>query len=232
LAAYRLAIDMGADGVELDVHRLPDETIVAIHDPDVKRTTNGKGKLSELTLAKLKALDAGSWFNKAYPKKARPEYAGLKVPTLQEIIDLTKESSVELYIEIKDTERFSPDLEPSLLSIISKNGMEKRTRFLSFNAQSIRRIKALNPSIQTALLISNAGGNPGRQALQVAADELAIRHEQITHSLIGAAHKNGLSVSAWTVDEEKHMRRMIRCGVDGIITNYPDRLNVLLGSLA
>jgi len=92
MEAYRLALEMKADFVEMDIHMLRDGVLVAIHDPDVKRTTNGKGLLCELTLAELKALDAGSWFNRTYPRKARREYVGLKVPTLEEVIDFVKGS--------------------------------------------------------------------------------------------------------------------------------------------
>ena len=229
LEAYRLALQMGVDGIEMDVHRLRDGVIVAIHDPDVKRTTNGKGRISDLTLTELKSLDAGSWFNDAFPEKARPEYVGLKVPTLQEIIDLIRESSVGLYVEIKNPERYPPDLESSLLSIICENKLGSRTRFLSFSAQSVSKIKALNPSIQTALLISDSGKNPVQAALQVSADELAIRHDLVTPAIADIAHKNNLSVSAWTVNREADLQRMIRLGADCIITNYPDRLNRLLG---
>jgi glycerophosphoryl diester phosphodiesterase len=228
LAAYRLALDMGVDGVETDVHRLRDGVIVAIHDPDIKRTTDGRGQISELTLPELKALDAGSWFNKTYPGKARPEFVGLKVPTLQEIIDLIKESPADLYVEIKDPERYPPDLEESLLSIIRNNGMEKKTRFLSFSAQSIEKIKALDPSSQTALLISNRGGDPVRQALRASANELAIRHTLATHALIDAAHNKGLSLTVWTVDEPKVLQRMIHLAVDSIVSNYPERILSLM----
>ncbi len=228
LAAYRLALQIGVDGIEMDVHRLRDGVIVAIHDSDVKRTTNGKGQISELTLAELKALDAGSWFNKAFPKKARPEFVGLKVPTLQEIIDLAKESSVTLYIEAKDPERYAPDFETSLLSIIRSNQVEKRARLLSFSPQSISKIKSSDPSIRTTLLIS-AGKDPVGAALQVSADELAIRHDLATHSIVDTGHKNSLSISVWTVDRQADLQRMIRLGVDCIITNYPEQLNRLLG---
>jgi glycerophosphoryl diester phosphodiesterase len=228
LAAYRLALQLGVDGIEMDVHRLQDGILVAIHDPDVQRTTNGKGKISELTIVELKALDAGIWFNKACPEKARPEYIGLKIPTLQEIIDLTKDSPVELYVEIKDPERYPPDPEASLLSIVGNNRVEKRTRFISFSAPSIHRIKTLSRSIKTALLIAASAGDPLQQALKVSADELALQHKLITPALIDDAHKSGLSVAAWTVDEPADLQRMIQLGVDCIITNYPDRLNSLL----
>jgi glycerophosphoryl diester phosphodiesterase len=227
LEAYRFALRIGVDGIEMDVHRLEDGVIVAIHDADVERTTNGRGQISELTLTELKALDAGSWFNKKFPKKARPEYVGLKVPTLQEIIDLTKESGVKLYIEIKNPECYHL-MESSLLSLIRDNHVEKRTRFMSFSSQSVGKIKALDPSMQTALLIAGSTEDPVAATLQVSADELGIRYNLADPSLVDAAHESGLSVSVWTVDRTVDLQRMIRLGVDGIITNYPDRLNRLL----
>lgn len=229
LAAYRLALAMGADHVEMDIHMLRDGTLVAIHDPDVDRTTNGKGQISELTLAELKTLDAGSWFNQVHPEKARPEYVGLKVPTVQEVMDLVKESAMGCYIEIKDPERYPPNLEAELLTLVYKNGLEKRTRILSFNARSIGKVKALDASIPTALLISGRSKSPVEDTLRVSANELAIRHGLATAQIVDAAHEKGLSLAVWTVDREQDMKRMMRIGADCLITNYPDRLRRVFG---
>ncbi len=230
LAAYQLALQMGVDGIEMDVHRLCDGTIVAIHDANVERTTNGKASIVELTLPELKALDAGGWFNKAFPQKARPEYAGLKVPTLQEIIDLVKASAVELYIEIKDPERYAPDLESALLSVIKNNRLESRTNFISFNAASIARMKALDSAIRTGLLISELRGDPVRAAMEISANEIGLRYTLAAQPIVDAAHRNGLAISVWTIDSQADMRRMLQLGVDGITSNYPDRLIRLLES--
>ena len=228
LAAYQLALQLGCDGIEMDIHPLRDGTLVALHDPDVARTTNRKGKISDFTLEELKNLDAGSWFNKAYPDRARQEYAGLRIPTIQEIFDLVKESTVEFFIEIKDPELYSPDLERSLLSLVLDNQIEKRTRFLSFSAPSILKIKAINPSLRTAFLVSGAEEDPVESTLRLSADEVGILHTLITPALIDSAHNAGLSVSAWTVNHPSDMERMIDLGTDCIITNYPDRLVRLL----
>jgi len=228
LEAYRRAIEMGVDFVETDVHRLRDGTLVAIHDADLKRTTNGKGWVGDLALAELKALDAGSWFNNAYPEKARPEYAGLQVPTLQEVIDLVKKSRAGLFIEIKDPERYQPDLESSLLSLVRGNHMEKRARFLSFSAQSLCKIKELDASIPTMLLISKPRENPVKAAVDIAADELGLLYEYATPAIVNEARNQGLRISVWTVDKQEDMRRMIELGVDSITTNYPDKLIQLL----
>jgi len=228
MEAYRLALEMKADFVEMDIHMLRDGVLVAIHDPDVKRTTNGKGLLCELTLAELKALDAGSWFNRTYPRKARREYVGLKVPTLEEVIDFVKGSPAGCYIEIKDPERYPPELESTLLSVIHNRQMEKRSRIISFSAQSIGKIKTLDSSIQTGLLIAGHRKDAVRAAREIRADELAIRYNLATDVIVDSAHVNGLTVSVWTVDRESDMERMIKLGVDCIITNYPDRLQRLL----
>jgi glycerophosphoryl diester phosphodiesterase len=218
-----MAIQMEADFIEIDVHRLGSGEIVAIHDPDVDRTTNGKGRISELSINDLQALDAGSWFNKAFPGKAKPEFAGLQVPTLQQIIDLVKPSRLGFYIEVKNPELYPRGFEDSLLSIIRANGIEGRTRFLSFSAQSIAKIKALDSSIKTALLISRPGKDPIAATLNAHADELGIRHDLATASIVDSAHQENLSVSAWTVDKPADLRRMTALQVDRIITNYPDR---------
>ncbi len=228
LEAYRLAVQMGADFVEADMHRLRDGTLVAIHDADVKRTTNGEGPVAGFTLAELKALDAGSWFNKTYPQKAHPEYAGLQVPTLQEVIDVVKASRAGLFIEIKDPERYPPDLESSLLSLVRLNHMEERTRFLSFNPQSIRKIKQLDASVSTVYLISNPERDPVQAALDIPADEVGIRYPHATKAMVEEARRRGVLLSVWTVDNEEDMRRMVELGVDRITTNYPDRVLQLL----
>jgi glycerophosphoryl diester phosphodiesterase len=230
MEAYRLALAMGADYVEMDIHMLRDGTLVAIHDPDVDRTTNGTGRIAELALAELKTLDAGNWFNQAYPEKARPEYAGLTVPSVQEVMDLIKPSRAGLYIEIKDPGRYPPGLEAELLALIHRNGLEKRTRILSFSKSSIGKVKTMDPSIPTALLVSRRCKNPVQDALRIPADELAIRHALANSRMVYAAHANGLSLSVWTVDHEKDMKRMLHIGADRIITNYPDRLRRLMGN--
>jgi glycerophosphoryl diester phosphodiesterase len=230
LASYRAAIQMEADFVEIDVHRLGSGEIVAIHDPDVSRTTNGRGRIAELHIGDLQALDAGSWFNKASPKKARPEFAGLRVPTLQQIIDLVKPSTLGFYIEIKNPELYPPDFENCLLSLIRMNRIEERTRFLSFSSHSIKKIKASDSSIKTALLVSGLRKDPVAATLDAHADELGIRHDLATASIVDSAHEKNLSVSAWTVDRPTDIRRMIELHVDRIITNYPDRARIIVGS--
>ena len=242
IASYRMAIQMGADHVETDVHRSRDGILVAIHDADVSRTTNGKGFVADHTLAELKALDAGSWFNKAFPERARPDYIGLRVPALQEVMDVVQETNAGLFIEIKEPERYQqsavshqpsgnsrlPDLESALISLIHSSHMKNRTHVLSFSADSLRKIKGLDESVPTVFLVAKPYENPVQATLTIPADELGILHTRATPALVEEAHRSGIRISVWTVDQPEDMKRMIAMGVDRITTNYPDRLIRLL----
>jgi glycerophosphoryl diester phosphodiesterase len=231
IASYRMALQMGADYVETDVHRSKDGVLVAIHDADVSRTTNGKGFVADHTLAELQALDAGSWFNNAFPEKARPDYIGLRVPALQEVMDVVQESNAGLFIEIKEPEGYQlsavssqPDMELALLSQIRSSQMKNRIRVLSFNADSLRKIKELDASVPTVFLVAKPNENPVQATLNIPADELGILHTRATPALVEEAHQIGILISVWTVDQPEDMKRMIALGVDRITTNYPDRL--------
>ena len=182
-----------------------------------------------MTLVELKGLDAGSWFNKMYPDRARPDYAGQKIPTLQEIMDLAKESTAGLYLETKNPELYPPHLESTVIQIIRRNGFEKRVVIQSFNPRSVERVKALDPSIPAALLIDALENDPVEATVKIHANEIAIDHNLVTRDIIQKAHERGLTVAVWTVDEHEDLKRMIALGVDTIITDYPDRLNRLLG---
>ena len=228
IASYQMAIQMGADYVETDVHRSKDGVLVAIHDAEISRTTSGKGFVADYTLAELQALDAGSWFNNAFPEKARPDYIGLRIPALQEVVDAVRDSSAGLFIEIKDPERYQPDLESALLSLIHSSPMVNRIRVLSFSADSLRKIKELDASVPTVFLVAKPNKNPVQATLEIPADELGILHTQATLTIVEEAHRRGILISVWTVDDPEDMKRMISLGVDRITTNYPDRLIQLL----
>ena len=229
LAAYRLAIRMGVDFIELDVQMTRDGEIIVIHDSRVDRTTNGSGLVRELTLAEIRALDAGTWFNNQYPDKARPEFAGQQVPTVQEIIDLAGRAKVGLYVEIKNPQQYPPEFEQEVVTAIQRNHFQQRVMLLSFDTFSLAKVKALDPSIPTALLSSGDQPDPVATAQSVHAGELALCHEILTHEIAIRARQKGLTLAAWTVDEKYGYQRLIGLEVDRIITNYPDRLLRLLG---
>lgn len=214
MAAFRLALEMKVDGIELDVHMSRDGSIVAIHDSTVDRTTNGKGRIGAMSLAELRSLDAGSWFN--------ADYAGERIPTLDEVVALVQ-NRAQLFIEIKDPDLYPDSLESELLFLVRRHRIEDRVCFLSFNQRALRKMRELDDTIRTALLISNVRGDPVRSARSLQASGLAVQHRRLTLALAEKALGSDLNLIAWTVDDPGDMARMIKAGATAIITNYPDR---------
>jgi len=222
MAAFRLALEMKVYGIELDVHMARDGSIVVIHDSTVDRTSNGRGKVGAMTLPELQSLDAGSWFNVAFPQKARPEYAGQQIPTLHEVMRLMRDRAW-LYIEMKDPDLYPDSLESELLSIVRQHGMQERVIFLSFNRRALRKMRELDPAVATALLVSRPSVDPVKAALSLRANGLAVPHNLITAALAARVLRSGLRLIAWIVDKPKDVRRMVAAQVSSIISNYPDR---------
>jgi glycerophosphoryl diester phosphodiesterase len=223
LAAFALAAEMGASAVELDVHLSRDRQIVVIHDSRVERTTSGRGAVRNLILARLRRLDAGSWFNRSHPGQSRPEFVGQRVPTLQEAIDLAKRTKIGLYIETKDPELYPEDFEAKIVTLLRRNNFGKRAVLLSFSADSIKKVKGADSSIQTAFLVSRSKKGAVSAAAAAGADELAIHHTLLTPGMLLEARAAGMRISTWTVNNVPAIRRMAAMGADRIITNYPDR---------
>lgn len=223
LAAFRLAAEMGADGIELDVHLSADGEVVVIHDDTVDATTNGHGRVSAMTLAELKALDAGSWFD--------PRFAGERIPTLQEVFDAVGHRLL-INVEIKVEAGYHPPAqEAETVRLIEDNDMVERVIVSSFSIASLRRVRRLNPHIALGLLYARVETPLFPALARLLGTPFEALHPEfglVTPRYMAGARRRGLPVNAWTVNEVEQMRRLIELGVDGIITNYPDRLRALL----
>jgi glycerophosphoryl diester phosphodiesterase len=228
LEAFRLALEMNAAYIELDVHMSRDHRIIVIHDSRVDRTTNGRGRVADLTAAELSTLDAGSWFNRRYPGRVRAEFAGAKIPLLQEVVDMIKGTRAGLYVEIKDPELYPDDFVVETVSLLARSGFEKRVVLLSFSAKSVEKVRLLNSSLRTALLIGKRSPDPVSSAVATGACELAIGHTLLTPRLMAKARRAGLLVAVWTANSSTAIRRALVLGADRIISNYPDRALRLL----
>lgn len=231
VAAFKKAIELGADILELDVHQTKDSQLVVIHDRSVNRTTNGKGKVKDLTLSQIKSLDAGSWFS--------PEFAGERIPTLDEVFDITPDS-VALLIELKEGSDVYPGIEERVIRVIRQRKAEHRAILKSFEDEILDRFRAIGPDIprlkiilrQISLLgiIIERGLNFGT----VLNDSVQyIQHHRVglAESFITKAHRKGYKVFAWDVQDEDRMRELIEKGIDGIETDFPDRLKSVIGRL-
>lgn len=222
LAAFEKAAELGADCVELDVHLCADGIPVVIHDATVDATTNGSGRLSDLTLSELKQLDAGSWFH--------PAFAGERIPSLQEVLD-TVADQLLLDIELKSTSLRDDGLERAVIALVRQRGLSDRVLISSFSPFSLRRVKRIAPRIRVGLLYGPHLPLPLRRAWLAWLSPHEARHPERTmvdRRYMAWARRHGYQVNTWTVDDPEEMRCLIHLGVNGIITNVPDALSEVL----
>ncbi|WP_394425171.1 glycerophosphodiester phosphodiesterase [Vreelandella stevensii] len=254
LPAYELAHEWGVDYLELDAQLTADGEVVIFHDNTLERTSNGEGHIHEHTLAELKALDTGSWFNEANPEQASEDFVGLPMLTLEELFDHFGHTT-RYYIETKSP-HLNPGLEAALVERLEAYDMVEEGRVLvqSFAQESLLKIQALNPEIPLVQLLwyspSEGEGTPlvewndttPAPAQMRASDfqriaEYAVgigtnaRHDGqdvIDADFIELAQQNGLPVHVYTVNEPSEMVRLMGLGVDGLFSDYPDRVQALI----
>lgn len=249
LAAFRLAIALGADGVEMDVQLSSDAQAVVIHDARVNRTTNATGPVASFTAAELQELDAGGWFERRLIMRPRLRallerergqglsYSQEPVPTLHSALALLASAQLRrIYVELKCGKANMQALVEAVISLVREFHLERVVTLLSFDYESVRLAKRLAGEIRTAATFSIAGqrlmtaSSIIRAAHDVEADEAALHYGLATRRMVRALHARGLAVSAWTANSRLVMRRLAACGVDSIMTNYPKRLIEVLES--
>lgn len=212
MLAFQGALRTGADFYELDAHLTKDGVPVVLHDGDLKRTAGLEGKkVQDLTLAEVKELDAGSWKGS--------QFAGEKIPTLREALAWSKDK-IDVMVELKSG---NPGLAEKAVAIIQEVGMVKNVVLASFEEDYIKTAKALEPSMRTLGLQSKMV--EWEREDDSFADILGCAvSEEITEEMLRAVHMRGMQVWVWTVDKPEDMERLAKMGVDGIISNYPERL--------
>ena len=238
LEAFRYSARMGADVLELDVHATSDGALVVLHDAAVDRTTDGRGRVNDLTLAELKKLDAGFSFstdgNQTFPSRGR----GVTVPTLSEVFDALPAMTFNI-----EPKQHTPSIVVPLCALLRERKMTDRAIVGSFNQRTIDDFRRACPEVATAASPPEASEflarvktgladsySPPMQTLQVPENFGALG--VVSKDFVEAAHRRNLKVHVWTVNDESAMRRLIDAGVDGIMTDYPDRLLRLLGRAA
>jgi glycerophosphoryl diester phosphodiesterase len=214
MAAFRKAVALGATFIETDLQLSRDARFVAIHDATVNRTTNGQGAVHDMTLAELRKLDAGSWFGS--------EFAGERIPTLGEIFEFSKKNDVVFYLEIKPAGSWGG--EHALIGALRESGEIPRAVVISFDPSIVMSLRKIEPTLMTGLLYDGQLENPLEKAVAIGARQLAVRGDLVTPALLAEARKKDLQVVCWTVNHSAHMRMLAAAGVDGIMSDYPDRL--------
>ena len=257
--AYLLARELGADYLEFDIQRTKEGVLIALHDDDLSRTTNvaevfpgrEKDTIDTFTFAELQQLDAGSWFNRHAPDRARDSFRGLRILRLEDLIDIAETGSHRsgLYIETKAALRF-PGIEQQLVTALTargwidhvESGSSVRVIFQSFEPESLARLKILAPEIPRLLLVDEAMmSKAGWESLLKTAAEIGMgigpwgyhwafgphwslkdaptRHIMTWPWYTGQAHRAGLFVHSWTIDDCWEMWMVTLNGSDGIFTN-------------
>ena len=238
-AAYKMAMEMGADYIEFDLQQTKDGVLICLHDETLDRTTNVKDVfakresyyVSEFTIDEIKKLDAGAWFNKVYPDKAKDEYVGLKIPTIDEAIKFIEDNGsgkFNYYIETKSPDIY-PGMEEKLLEKLRLYNVNDKTIIQSFSSESLRKIRKMNNNIMLVQLNSSDDYTIPKliESLDIIknyANGIGPDRVLVDKNLINEAHKHNLLLHPWTVNEKMEMEKLLDLGVDGMFTNYPDVL--------
>lgn len=256
LAAYRKAIEDGADALECDVRLTADGELVCVHDWRVNRTSNGRGAVSSLELADLAALDFGSWKGQHTDPEAPERYEGTRgdegtqgdenahersrVLTLQRLLELVVETDrrVELAIETKHPTRWAGQVEERLLELLRRfdldrppAGQPSQVRVMSFSSRSLRRVRLGAPELPTVYLMQYVSPRhrDGRLPAGVGIAGPSMRILRANPGYVARLHRAGHQVHVWTVDEPVDVDLCVRLGVEAIITNRPRQVLAQLG---
>lgn len=215
MPAFEGALDLGVDYIETDVQMTKDGRLVLFHDDDLLRITGLEGAVSDYTYAEISGMDAGGWFDSAYED--------VRIPTLEELLILLRDSDCRLYLELKDIGDVDGFVEKTLLEV-EQYGMLDRCVFASFNYDYLESLKALNPDV--AILYNTASADAALTE-QYPAEYYGLYTQIATEEIIEAVHSFGSTAYIWTVNTPEELTAAKTAGADGIVTNYAGLMKVL-----
>jgi glycerophosphoryl diester phosphodiesterase len=230
LSAFSKALEIGVDRIEMDLRQTLDGEVVVLHDKTIMRTTNGWGGVRKLSLRRLKRYSAGSWFH--------PDYSNEKVPTFKEVLELVQ-GKTKLLLEIKDGSPYHPNIEKNIIDLVNQYDAHDWCIVQSFDDRVLKKFREL-PDLHSdvhklfASFIPVApfyGGSKfsyKRLARYQFAQEVNINYRYVNPRVVRKVHQMGKKVNVWTVNESHNLKKYIDMGVDGIITDFPDRLKAIL----
>ena len=216
MASFEKAVELGADGIELDVHLSADGRLMVIHDDTVDRTTDGSGSVHGMTFEELRSLDAS---------KGKPGFSGVRVPTLEEVYRLLQPTRLAVNVELKENAWDGGFLViPRVLELEEKFRMTGRVFYSSFNHYLLREMKSRSEEIPVGLLYSAALVDVWDYAAAVPADAIHPHYNILLRDreLVPRCHAAGIAIRPWTVDDEASLSAMYGAGVDAVITNDPE----------
>jgi glycerophosphoryl diester phosphodiesterase len=217
LAAFKKAVELGADGVEFDVQLTKDGEIVVIHDEFIDRTMNGSGLVKDHTFAELRDMNVGEFFNS--------EFKNQKIPTLREVLEIVKDMEI-INIELKNHLSY-PNLETKVLKLVDEFKIRDEVIISSFNHYSLEKIKKIQPAIKTGALLMAKIINPADYAFKRGFDALHMQFLTIDQTTIEKAHFMGMKICAYTVNYSESAIDLLEKGVDMIITDNIEMIQKL-----
>jgi glycerophosphoryl diester phosphodiesterase len=214
MVSFMACEDLGADGIELDVHLSKDGEIVVIHDETINRTTNGKGFVKDYTLAELKQFDASYRFKRQFKR--------CTIPTLKEVFEWAKGNNFSINVELKNDKIEYHGLEERVINLIRSYEYEKRIVLSSFNHKSMLKFHLMAPDIETAVLFNRRSKEPWKIAEDYKANAIHPNYRIITDEQIEETMEHRIAVRPYTINEPAVMKRLIEVNCTAIITDYPE----------
>ena len=223
ILSFEKALELGVDAIELDVQLSRDGEVVIFHDEELLRTTGEKGLLKEYTLNDLRKLDASANFQGVF---------GINhIPTLVEYLELTAEEGILTFLELKNAMIFYPQLEEKVAECLYRYGQQKKVIVFSANHPSVKYFGDLAPDVRILFSFDNWIFNYGAYCSSQGIFACMPYYRALTRDAVTEIKSHAVSIYPWTVDEPEDMRELIELGVDGMLTNRPDRLKEVIKSL-
>jgi glycerophosphoryl diester phosphodiesterase len=220
MAAFEKAVAVGSQGIECDVQMTKEGKLIICHDELVDRTTNGKGFIKDKTYEEIKSLDAGKWFDEGY--------SGQRIPLLEELLDLVKLSGIFLNIELKTGIVQYHGMEDKVAEMVKSYDLLDKTIFSSFNHYSLVEIKDKYPTAITGALFMEGLYQPWKYLESIKCNCAHPFYMAAQPIITAGLLQNGYTINTFTVDDPAIGERLIKAGVEGIITNHPERMLAIL----
>lgn len=216
MLAFQKAVEIGVDGIELDVHLTKDNELVIIHDEDIRRTCDGEGLVKDMTLEELRRFDASATF--------RGVYGFCGIPTLREYFELVKDTDIITNIELKTGVYEYPTIEKRTVELIKEFGLEEKIIFSSFNHFTVKRCEKIAPEIKRGFLTGDWIYDFGKYTKERNVQCCHPWHITLSQAVVDEMHAQGREINTWTVNEYEDIERLAAMGVDSLIGNFPDRM--------
>ncbi len=231
MPAFEKGLEIGVDGFETDVHLTADGVPVLCHDYEIEETSDGHGTITSMTLDELLEFDFGGYFG--------DDFKGTKIPTLDEFLTLCESDDVEVMnIEIKPSKENDMTVVHKTIEAVKAHGLFDKLLISSFSAKMLLESKKIDKKCKTAFLYSPKDKifvkiifTAARFAKGLGVSALHPHFSVVTPSYVKKAHSMGIEVNPWTVNKESDIRRLIKMGVDGIITDYPELVNKIIDEM-